>query len=58
MFLKHIFHSLCRLPESWAVPKGGKRQWLGREWEGRIRVELDSAAPSSLTHVLVQKKLL
>lgn len=38
-----ISNLLCRLPVSWAIPKGVNRQQLGREWEGRIRVEFDSA---------------
>lgn len=41
-----------------AIPKGVNSKQLGREWEGRIKVEFDSAIPYSLTHVLVQKKLL
>lgn len=51
-----ISNCLCRLPGSWAVPKGVNRQQLGREWEGRIRAEFDSAIPYSLTHM--QKELL
>lgn len=53
-----ISNFLCRLPVQWATPKGVNRQQLGREWEGRIRAEFDSAIPYSPTQVLVQTKLL